>query len=263
VADIEPVLQDLAGESARVDDMVALLEPAEWRWDTPAAGWTVAHQIAHLAWTDQKSLLAVRRPQDFQLEVRTAMVTDDFVDSGAAAGAAKEPGTLLGEWRQGRQELAAELRGLPVGTRVPWFGPTMSPGSMASARLMETWAHGQDVADALGLPHEPGPWLREIARFGVRTRDFAFGVHALDPPGAPFHVALTGPQGQYWEFGPTDAEQRITGSAWDFCLLVTQRRHRDDTDLRATGEDAMTWLGIAQAFAGPPGNGREAGQFHE
>src|SRR5699024_3534184 len=127
--------------------MVALLEPAQWRWDTPAVGWTVAHQIAHLAWTDQMSLLAVRRPREFPLEVRKAMTTENFVDSGAADGAMKEPGALLEEWRRGRQELAGELRGLPKGTRVPWFGPSMSPTSMASARLMETWAHGQDVAD--------------------------------------------------------------------------------------------------------------------
>src|SRR5699024_10802892 len=155
------------------------------------------------------------------LEVHKAMTTEDFVDSGAAAGAVKEPGTLLGEWRQGRQTLATELRDVPTGTRVPWFGPAMSPTAMASARLMETWAHGQDIADALGVPHEPGSWLWQIARFGVRTRDFAFGVHSLDPPDGPFHVALTGPQGQQWEFGPTDAEQRITGSARDFCLLVS------------------------------------------
>lgn len=261
MADIEPILHDLAAVSARVDDIVTTLDPVHWRRATPAAGWTVAHQIAHLAWTDQKSLLALRDPEQFPSEVRKAMTMESFVDSGAAAGAGKEPAALLAEWRDARTELADELRACPPGTRIPWFGPAMSPASMASARLMETWAHGQDIADALDVAHEQGPWLWQVARFGVRTRDFAFTVHSLEPPAAAFHIVLTGPTGQQWTFGPHDAAEWVSGSALDFCLLVTQRRHRDDTDLRAVGEQAATWLSIAQAFAGPPGNGRKAGQF--
>jgi hypothetical protein len=53
----------------------------------------------------------------------------------------------------------------------------------------------------------------------------------------------------------------VTGPALDFCLLVTQRRHRDDLALETTGDDAAHWLTIAQAFAGPPGAGRAAGQL--
>src|SRR5699024_1062592 len=212
-------------------------------------------------WTDQKSLLAVRRPGDFPSEVRQAMVTDSFVDAGAAAGAEEEPGALLRGWRQGRTDLADALREIPAGARIPWFGPSMSAASMISARLMETWAHGQDIADALGTRPEAGQWLWQIARFGIRTRDFGFIVHSLDPPDTPFRVVLRGPAGEQWTFGPADASQSVTGTALDFCLLVTQRRHRADTDLHAVGEQAVHWLDIAQAFAGPPGNGREAGQF--
>lgn len=263
MTDIEPVLDDLATVSAQVDDMVAPPHDVTWRRDTPAVGWTIAHQIAHLAWTDQQSLLALREPEEFSTQVRKAMTTDSFVDAGAAAGAGKEPGTLLVDWRAGRAELANALRGLSAGTKVPWFGPPMSPPSMVSARLMETWAHGQDIADALGVRFEPGPALWQIARFGVRTRDFAFAVHSLEPPSAAVHVVLTGPAGQRWTFGPHDAAEQVSGSALDFCLLVTQRRHRDDTELRAVGDHAKTWLSIAQAFAGPPGNGRKAGQFDD
>src|SRR5699024_10404095 len=146
--------------------MVTGLDTVAWRRGTPAVGWTIAHQIAHLAWTDHKSLMAVRRPGDFATEVRHAMATDSVVDAGAAAGAAKEPGTLLCEWRQGRTELAGALREVPAGTRIPWFGPSMSAASMVSARLMETWAHGQDIADALGVRPESGRWLWQLARFG-------------------------------------------------------------------------------------------------
>ena len=262
MADIGPVLDDLAAESGQVDDMVATLDDAAWARETPAAGWTIAHQIAHLAWTDQKSLLAVREPANFPAEVQRAMAAgDSFVDAGAAEGAAQPPATLLAEWRQSRAQLASALREVPQGTKIPWFGPPMSAASMATARLMETWAHGQDIADALGVAHAPAQRLWQIARFGTRTRDFAFAVHSLDPPDEPFRIDLAAPGGETWSFGPEDAAQRVTGSALDFCLLVTQRRHRADTDLRAEGEQADIWLGIAQAFAGPPGNGRKAGQF--
>lgn len=262
MADTGPVLDDLAAESQQVDDMVASLDETAWARGTPAAGWTVAHQIAHLAWTDQKSLLAVRAPAEFPDEIQRAMaVGDAFVDGGAAEGAAKRPGTLLAEWRRGRADLASALREVPQGTKIPWFGPPMSAASMATARLMETWAHGQDIADALGVSHEPAPRLWQIVRFGTRTRDFAFAAHSLDPPDEPFRIELAAPDGEIWSFGPEDAAQRVTGTALDFCLLVTQRRHRDDTDLRTEGEQADAWLDIAQAFAGPPGNGRKAGQF--
>jgi len=77
--------------------------------------------------------------------------------------------------------------------------------------------------------------------------------------GRQFRVELTGPSGQTWTWGPDEARQRVTGSALDFCLLVTQRRNRSELDLTAVGPDADEWLAIAQAFAGPPGNGRAAG----
>jgi uncharacterized protein (TIGR03084 family) len=123
---------------------------------------------------------------------------------------------------------------------------------------METWAHALDVYDALGLDVSPTDRIRHVAHLGVRTRSFAFSVHELDPPAEEFRVELVAPSGETWVWGPADAAQSVRGSAYDFCLLVTQRRHRDDTDLVATGADAQRWLAIAQAFAGPPGPGREA-----
>jgi uncharacterized protein (TIGR03084 family) len=132
----------------------------------------------------------------------------------------------------------------------------MSATSMATARLMETWAHGLDVADALGVRRTPTARLRPIAHIGVRTRDFAFTVHGRPVPSERFLVELLAPDGSTWSWGPADAEQRVTGSAEDFCMLVTQRRPRAELDVTAVGADAQTWLTIAQAFAGPPGAGR-------
>jgi uncharacterized protein (TIGR03084 family) len=179
------------------------------------------------------------------------------VDGAAAEGAALPPPTLLRRWRAGRAELAAALAAVPAGTRLPWYGPPMSATSMATARLMETWAHGHDVAEALEVPHPATPRLRHVAYLAVRTRDFAFTVHGLTPPQDAFAVRLTAPDGSIWSWGPADAAQSIEGTALDFCLLATQRRHRLDTSLFASGPDADRWLDIAQAFAGPPGAGRE------
>ncbi|WP_199433089.1 TIGR03084 family metal-binding protein [Qaidamihabitans albus] len=262
MADLGPILSDLADESQELDDLVAGLPGVEWARPTPAKGWTIAHQIAHLAWTDEKALVAAREPEGFAAEARRALASGPgYVDEGAAEGASKPPAELLAAWRESRARLADALADVPPGTKVPWFGPPMSPASMVTARMMETWAHGQDVADALGARRTPSARLWHIARFGVRTRDFAFQLRSLTAPAEEFRVELTAPDGSSWSFGPEDAGQRVTGSALGFCLVVTQRRHPADTDLRAEGAGAAEWLGIAQAFAGVPGPGRRAGQF--
>ncbi|MGH3521204.1 MAG: TIGR03084 family metal-binding protein [Haloechinothrix sp.] len=262
MADARSILDDLEAESDELDRIVSDLSEQEWRLATPAEGWTIAHQIAHLAWTDDKAALAVTSPDDFQAGLATAMQNPTgFVDDGAAEGARRRPEQLLAGWRAGRNALRKALAAVPDGAKVPWFGPPMSAASMATARIMETWAHGQDVADSLGIVRIPTSRLRHVAHIGVRARDFAYAVNQLAAPSEQFRVELTAPDGQIWAWGPGEAAQRVSGNALDFCLLVTQRRHRDDTGLLAEGPDADRWLNIAQAFAGPSGNGREAGQF--
>ncbi|MEU0430498.1 TIGR03084 family metal-binding protein [Streptomyces sp. NPDC006290] len=252
------VIGDLHREGEDLDRLVGELSEKQWALDTPAAGWTVAHQIAHLAWTDRSALLAVTDAGAFAKEVEKALASPDgFVDEGAEAGAAQPPALLLAGWREGRTALETALRAAPAGTRFPWYGPPMSAASVATGRLMETWAHGQDVADALGVVREPTDRLKHVVRIGVRARDFAFAVHGLAAPAEEFRVELDSPSGEMWAYGPADAAQRVTGPALDFCLLVTQRAHRADLAVRAAGPDADRWLDIAQSFAGPPGAGRE------
>ncbi|MEV6910426.1 TIGR03084 family metal-binding protein [Amycolatopsis sp. NPDC051071] len=263
MADLGVILGDLAAETQAIDDVVAELPASEWARQTPAEGWTIAHQIAHLAWTDKKALIAARGSEaDWQAEIEGLLATGEtYVDDGAAEGAKIPPPELLEIWRAGRAELAEALAAVPAGEKIPWYGPPMSAASMLTARLMEVWAHGQDIFDTLGVPRENTGRLWHVARFGTRTRDFAYKLNSLSPPAEEFRVELTAPDGTTWAFGPEDAEQRLTGSAVDFCLVITQRRHPDDTDLVATGADVEEWLGIAQAFAGPPGAGRQPGQF--
>jgi uncharacterized protein (TIGR03084 family) len=256
---VADLLGDLAAECAELDAVVARLEDAAWVTPTPAEGWTVGHQIAHLAWTDEQALLAATDPEAFTRTLAEAgPQLGTLVDDAASEGAAQDPAQLLDRWRGSRATLAEALMALPDGTKLPWFGPPMGAASMAAARLMETWAHGLDVSDALRRPPSVSVRLRHIARLGVRTRDFAFRQHGLVPPAEPFRVELAAPDGGTWGWGPEDAGQRVTGPALDFCQRVTQRRHRDDLGLTVSGADADRWLDLAQAFAGPPGPGRPA-----
>lgn len=251
------MVSDLRAESDDLDALVADLPPARWKTDTPAAGWTIAHQIAHLLWTDRVALIAVTDEPGFaEVLGRAAGNPTGFVDAGAEELAALPPAQLLTDWRATRAALHDELLAVADGRKLPWFGPPMSAPSMATARLMETWAHGLDVADALGVTRTPAARLRSIAHLGVRTRDYAYAVHGLTPPTAPFHVKLTAPDGSVWTWGPEDAAQQVSGSVEHFCMLVTQRRPRSALDVIAVGPDAGHWLSIAQAFAGPPGPGR-------
>ncbi|MEV6569079.1 TIGR03084 family metal-binding protein [Streptomyces kronopolitis] len=258
MSDPGAVLADLRAESEELDALVAELPAGRWAAPTPAEGWTITHQIAHLAWTDRQALLSATDPDGFARAAQEAFAAPlTFVDEAAEAGARTPPALLLDDWRAGRARLLTALAERPAGEKLPWYGPPMSVASMATARLMETWAHGQDVADALGVTREPTARLRHIARIGVRTRDFAYATHQLAPPNEEFRVELRAPDGGAWEYGPADAAQRVTGEAREFCLLVTQRAHRRDLpSLHAEGPDAERWLGIAQAFAGPPGKGR-------
>lgn len=257
MAGAEPVVADLRAESDSLDALVAELSDEQWRTTTPAPGWTIAHQIAHLWWTDRVAVVAVTdEPAFAKLVADAAPRVTTFVDEGAEELAATPPAAMLAEWRSTRATLHDELLRVTDGRKLPWFGPPMSAASMATARLMETWAHGLDVADALGVRRPATARLRSIAHIGVRTRDFAYAVHGLTPPTEPFLVELRAPDGEAWSWGPADAAQSVTGSAEDFCMLVTQRRAREELDVTANGPDAQTWLTIAQAFAGPPGAGR-------
>jgi uncharacterized protein (TIGR03084 family) len=127
---------------------------------------------------------------------------------------------------------------------------------------METWAHGQDVVDTIGAQREPTDRLRHVAHLGVRARPNSYAANGRDVPPDPVEVRLVGPHGDAWSWNE-GAYDRVSGPALDFCLVVTQRRHLDDTQLVLEGPLAKEWMSIAQAFAGPPGSGREPGQFEK
>ncbi len=251
------VLTDLAAEGDSLDSLVS--EPGvDLTLPTPAPGWTIAHQLGHLRWTDELAILACRDPARFAAatsSIGTPAALTAAVDAGADAGASTPAAALLAQWRDARAGVLRALADVPSGGRVTWLGRPMGAGTLASARIMETWAHGEDIADALGARRIATDRIRHVADLGVRTRDHSFRTHRLPVPDAPFRVELTAPSSATWTWGPEDALQRVTGPALDFAYLVTRRRHPDDLAVRADGELAEKWLTIAQAFAGSPGVG--------
>ena len=252
---LDQVLADLQAESAQLDGWVSALDAAGWGTVTTPEGWTVAHQIGHLHWTDLASVMAVTDEAAFAEDLKEAAKNPSgFVDLGADEMALIPPAELLARWREGRTHLQAALRSVPDGEKIPWYGPPMSPVSMATARVMETWAHSRDVAEALGIEVPRTARAKHVAHIGVRARGFAYMMRGEEIPEGDVRVELTGPDGDLWTWGPEGAEERVTGDGYDFALLVTRRRHRDDVDVQAVGENASRWLTIAQAFAGLPGN---------
>src|SRR5271163_411719 len=235
MADLSEIVEDLRTESDDLDALVAPLADERWTAPTPAAGWTIAHQVGHLLGTDRGALLAVTDEDAFADGVKAA-VNDPigFVNTAADELAAVPPAELLADWRLTRVRLHDALLTVSDGRKLPWFGPPMSAASMATARLMETWAHGLDVADTLGVTRPATARLRSVAHIGVRTRDYAFAVNGLPAPTEPFRVELRAPDGSTWTWGPADAAQRVTGTAEDFCFLVTQRRPLRELDVTAT-----------------------------
>jgi uncharacterized protein (TIGR03084 family) len=250
------LLADLADETAVVDAMLSGLPDADWSLPTPAAGWAISDQASHLAYFDDAATLAATAPERFADQTaQLAALGPDLADAIAARHRGDDPAALLRWFRAARAGLLAAFAELDPRTRVPWYGPPMSVASSATARLMETWAHGQDIADALGVDREPTMRLRHVAHLGVSTFGFSFGVHGMAVPAEPVRVDLTAPDGSRWRWGPADAADRVSGPAADFCLVVTQRRHRDDARLQIAGPVAAQWMSIAQAFAGPPTTG--------
>lgn len=250
-ARFERLLADLEAEIGELDDLLGRLTPEQWAWDTQSRGWSVAHQIGHLETTERLMLVALTDEPRFR-HLATVVRTKPDIDERELVDPALGP-RQHERWRESRAALLAEFRRQGPSARMPWVGPSMSLSSAATARIMEIWAHGEDVYDAVGATRRATDRLRHIAHLAVTARDYSFVNRGLAAPAEPFRVEIRGPSGALWTWGPEDAAQRVEGDAYDFALLATRRLHRSDADVRAEGRDAVTWLRTIQAYAGPPG----------
>jgi uncharacterized protein (TIGR03084 family) len=259
---VQKICDDLEAEHAALDAIVAAIDAAAWDTPTPAPGWAVRDQIGHLAFYDEKAVQAVTEPDAFRAGVAAIFEDPDgYMASAEEKGRTLPPDELLAWWRAGRVQLVDVLRGLDPKARVAWYGPDMGARSFATARLMETWAHGLDVVDALGASRPATDRIEHICHLGVRTRGFSYAIREREAPEGDVFVELTAPSGATWTWGDPASADRVSGPAEDFCMVVAQRRHVDDTSLRVEGPLAREWMEIAQIFAGlptlgPPPGGR-------
>ncbi len=246
------LLDDLRDEHA---DLVSLVRQVDLDLPVPAEPWDVRDTVSHLLVGDAKGLMAAADPAAFHDELPLVLADPvAYLDGWLEVGKDIDTADLIARWESGFTDMIVAFAALPDGVKVPWYGPPMSPASFVTARLMEYWAHGQDVVDAAGLSRVPTRRLKHIAHLGVRTRGFSYAVRGLAVPEGEVRVTLTAPDGDTWEWGSGD--DAVEGTAEDFCLRVTQRRHRDDTGLVTTGSLADDWMVHAQCFAGLPTEGR-------
>lgn len=258
---MKALVADLRAEYDELADYLATLPEGDWAKHTVFYDWTVADEVMHLHQVDLFGLIAMRDAQEFAELFKT-------VRAGQAQGIELSqemrtrfghlaPAEQLAAWRATYDEVLTRFAASDADTRMPWFGPEMGVASFAAARQMEVWAHGQDIYDLFRVRRRSHDRIRAICDLGVRTQGWSFRNRGLDRP-APPHVTLTAPSGDIWEWTP-DGVESVTGPAEDFALVVTQRRHVDDTDLVVTGTGARAWMEIAQCFAGKPADGPAPG----
>lgn len=254
---------DLLAEYQALAQLCATMAPADWQRKTDFYGWTPWDEVAHLCYFDQTALQSATDAAAFQqgaVELSHAMAQGLEISTIARTTFQGLDGpALLALWRQRFEALVEALSRLDPKDRLPWYGPSMSARSFATARLMETWAHGQDVWDVLGRERPASMRLKHIAHIGVTTFGWTFVNRGLPVPTTVPHVELTAPDGSLWTWGEPSASDWVRGASQDFCLLVTQRRHRDDTALQWSGEAAEQWTRMAQCFAGPAVDGPQPG----
>lgn len=247
---MDQICDDLKAEHAELDAIVADISEDMWHTASPAEGWDIKDTIVHLIQADMAAGLAVTDAEGFAT-AKAKMAAGGGLELFATAHG-KTGAETLALWRDEREKMLAAFRSRGPKERIPWFGPDMSTLSFATARLMETWSHGKDVADTVGAEWPATDRIRHVCHIGVTTRGWSYVNRGMDFPGGDVRVELTAPSGEVWTWGPEDAADRLTGPAEEFALVATQRRQPSSTSLVAEGPLAAEWLSIAQAFAGPP-----------
>jgi uncharacterized protein (TIGR03084 family) len=258
------LVDDLAEEYLDLHRLISSFESDGPEWDlmTPAPGWMIRDQISHLAYFDVAAHLAVSEPQKFALMAEALNNYDgDPMEGHLVRGRSLNGADLSAWWSRSHEGMMEVLRAADARSRIPWFGPPMGMMSFVSGRLMETWAHGQDVADALGVRRIPTDRLRHVAHLSVRARASSYSVHGRAAPPGSLDVILEAPSGEEWTWRIGDGSDDspiglVRGSAEAFCLVTTQRRNVADVALHVEGDGAIEWISIAQAYAGPSGPGR-------
>ncbi len=247
---------DLRAEADELHGLLTTLTEADWDRSTLFKGWTVNDIVQHLHDSDLMAAASVQGPVPFN-RLRTEIQARRDTGMTRVQEARDRLGHLTGKhlldrWYAEVSALCDTLLALPPNARLTWYGPDMGVRMFATARQMETWAHGQAIYDLMGAARQPTDRLRNIAEIGVRTYGWTFANRGEPVPGPAPYVRLGAPSGAVWEWNDPSPDNSVSGTALDFCLVVTQARNVIDTDLTVVGKPAQVWMNLAQCFAGPP-----------
>ena len=255
---------DLIAEAEELHGFLRTLDEADWSRETGFMGWTPWDVVAHLHFFDLVSLRSLEGREAFTRR-RDELVARMTTGETSSQSARRElgplpPRELIARWHATCHDMATQLGASDPDRRLPWFGPDMGMRMFTTARLMETWAHGQEIYDLKRVKRVPTDRLRHICVIGMKTFGWTFANRGLEVPGPPPHVRLRAPSGAIWEWNEGSQSGRIEGDALDFCQVVTQVRNVGDTALEVKGDVAMRWMSIAQCFAGGPADPPRPGQ---
>ncbi len=258
---MKQICEDLRTEHEALDAVLKNLDEGQWMTMTPSPGWNIKDQVRHLAYFDDRAALSTSDSDAFGKHLEEVMSDlRGFIKMLDDVGKDMPIEELTSWWQRERTKMLEAYAATGRKDRLPWYGPPMSALSHATARLMETWVHGQDILDALRLKRTNTDRLRHIAHLGVTTFGWSYANRGAEVPQTSVRVELTAPSGDIWTWGPDETPEKVSGPAEDFCLVVAQRRHVDDTGLEVVGEVARDWMLKAQCFAGPPTDGPKPGE---
>jgi len=245
---MEEAVGELGDEQASLEAVLRPLPAESWRLPTPAAGWDVRDEVSHLADTEEIAHdTASGGPRQLNEEAMTFPSPEAFTESGCEKGRRLTPAEVLEWWTTGAARTREAMLSLDPKSRVPW-GLGMSARTLATARLMETWAHGLDIRAAVGEPPNETVRLRSIAWLIVQALPYAFRVAKREQPPGALRVELDF-EGDRWVLGAADADNSISGAAGEFCRLGVQRLAPSEAiSLRADGPLAEAALQVARAF---------------
>ena len=246
---------DFRDESDALHALLAPLSDAEFAQPTRFKGWTIDDILAHLHFWNAAADRSLHDEAGFLALLGRLMRERET--TGVRAFEDRELGgikgrRLLDAWRATYRATAEHFAATDPRRRLKWAGSDMSARSSITARLMETWSHGQAAYDLLGVERVDTDRVRNVAVLGVNTFGWTFVNRKLPVPADPPHVRLRAPSGAVWTFNEPSESDLVEGSATEFCQVVAQTRHVADTALRVVGDTATRWMAIAQCFAGPP-----------
>ena len=245
--------EDFRAESQALYELLETADASRFDEPTQFKDWTINAVLQHLFFWNQMAGLQLTDESELVRRLNAVMQHEGGMRGFEAfhfnhLGG----GELLNQWRDDFHRTADLFANADPKARLRWAGPDMSARSSITARLMETWAHGQEVYDHLGVTRHNADRIQNIVVLGVNTYGWTYKTRQEEPPGPMPYLVLTAPSGAIWTYGEENESERISGLAEEFCQVVTQTRNIADTNLEVEGVVAKDWMSKAQCFAGPP-----------